>query len=222
MGKLVGWTLAAIGATLLVLTVSGPAQAGTVVPFQVYNNDEGADLTGTDWSLEVFDLGSGKGEFVISNDSTVACDIKTVFVEKGLDEIIGNLVYSAAHSSGGVDFGEAQNGSSPGGGLDPAWTGKMFLAKRDGGSDGIDKGEWAAFTFDFISGRTIDHLLAVLPNNGTNTGRIVVHVGSLNGTPDKSVWAVTVPVPPAAWMGLGLLASIGVLRQVRRRRAAGR
>ena len=223
----------AIGLGAVAVLMSGSAQAASVLHFRIFEPSAGVPTEFTDAivdiTLTVDDPGDpgGQGSFLFENEAESYVKVLSIFMEEGLDGIIDpiieNVAFDAANSSIGVSFSPVSpNMTAPPGGnnLLPVWDNDatFFEAKKDG-SASLDGDEHAAFTFDFVAGKTLADIDAVISdNNFDHNGRVAIHVGGFTGNPD-SFSAITVDVPPSpipviplpgtVWMGVALLAVMG-------------
>jgi hypothetical protein len=196
---------------------AGVASADSVFSLVVFENASGGDVSSLDLSVTVVDAGS----FLIRNESLIASGIKTIYFEEGIGDVIWRMTIG---SSVGVDFVEPNTNKAPPGGnnLTPEWkkANTFFTADETNAGNGINPGESLTIGFEFLTGKGMRDLLGIITNDGTNNGRIAVHVGSI-GADGFSVSAITggahAPLPGAAGMGLALFCALGVSGVIRRR-----
>jgi len=217
---------AALTALVLILATAGFVSAGTVVPFSVFENADGADVSGFDISVE-FDAG---GDFTFFNDSTDFNSLTRIFFEDGFEDLLDSSAVSLTKTTT-VEFESKTNGGDLPGGTNISWAGyfeKYLRITSSGAKDsygnpidfGVNPGESITISFDLITGTTESDIFDKLV---FGDGRIGIHVQRLtdaDGKGDLSVSAVTVPLPSGVWAGLGLLGGIGLIQIVRRRRRA--
>ena len=206
---------------ILIIAALGVAASGANaerVDIFVFENADGADVSGLDLWVDVIDRGS-HAEFVFHNDSTISSFVRSVYIEQTSfsESAMANARIGASQQDG-VKF---KNGGSP---PNPAgsikhfggkWQGNLFAAKAEkpgSGKDGVDAGEQFVVEFEF-DGMSFAELMAGFTSDQPEF-RIAQHVQGLPG--GSSVWTrnddtpqFIAPLPSAATMslvGVGLLA----------------
>lgn len=183
----------------------------------VFENADGADVSGLDLWVDVIDRGT-HADFVFHNDSTISSFVRSVYIE-GTDfaeDALDNGRVGPSQQDG-VSFVEGGSPPNPAGSIKHFggdWRGNLFASKASqsgSGKDGIDAGEQLVLQFDYdqVSFATlISGLTSEQPGF-----RIAQHVQGLPG--GYSVWTKNdtgervVPLPSAAMMslaGMGLIA----------------
>lgn len=199
----------------IVVGVAGSAALAERIDLFVYENSNGADVSGLDLWVDVVDRGS-YAEFTFHNDSSISSFVRSIYIEKtsfsnsSLED--GAIVEPQPV---GVKFINGGSPPNPAGSIrhfGGEWQGNLLAVKaRSGGSnkDGIDQGEYVGLRFDY-DGITFQDLLDALSGD-TPAFRIAQHV---QGLPyGYSVWTMNdggriVPLPSAsamAMVGMGLV-----------------
>lgn len=166
----------------------------------------------------------------LSNNSTMGV-VTSFYIESG--SALQGLGAATINNATGVSFSLGANPSVPKGGIQNidggAWAGNAFSMGANAPSphNGLNVGETMSVTFAILEngGFSLANLIAALDSNEI---RMAQHYqGWING---ESEWLVNgdstpndpnlvlVPLPPAAWAGLGTLCLMGGLRAARRGR----
>lgn len=183
----------------------------------VFENADGADVSGLNLWVDVIDRGT-HADFVFHNDSTIASFVRSVYIE-GTDfaeDALDNGRVGPTQQDG-VSFVEGGSPPNPAGSIKDFggnWQGNLFASKADNsgsGKDGIDQGEQLVLQFDYDE-MSFESLMSGLTSEQPGF-RIAQHVQGLPG--GSSVWTRNgtgervVPLPSAAMMslaGMGLVA----------------
>lgn len=185
------------------------------VDLVVFENADGADVSGLDLWVDVIDRGT-HADFVFHNDSTIASFVRSVYIEATSfsNDAFENGRIGATQQDG-VVFVPDGSPPNPAGSISNfggAWQGNLFSAKADksgSGKDGIDQGEQLVIQFDYDQ-VTFASLMSSL-NSDEPGFRIAQHVQGLPG--GYSVWTTTVPAPGS----VTAIALAGLLAARRRR-----
>ncbi|QKK07869.1 MAG: hypothetical protein HND58_06560 [Planctomycetota bacterium] len=188
------------------------------VDLVVFENADGADVSGLNLWVDVIDRGT-HADFVFHNDSTIASFVRSVYIESTdfSDDALENGRVGSTQRSG-VEFVEGGSPPNPAGSIQHFggnWQGNLFASEADksgSGKDGIDEGEQLVLQFDYDQ-MTFAALMSSLTAEQPGF-RIAQHVQGLPG--GYSVWTRNddtpenvIPLPSAAMMslaGLGLIA----------------
>lgn len=200
------------------LTAAVPAAwASQTFYFSIYENADGADLTGLSLWVKVTDQTSYADlEFgnssVNPNDEAVVTKImfeKTAFSSMYLGAF-GGIV--GGEEAPGVDF-SVGGFTGIGGDLWNHNTDTLWQVDADPPpvQKGIDPGEYLPLRVQYANGGTYNDLVAAL---GDGSFRIVMHIQAV-GSDSDSVWGVThvIPLPSAAGLGLAGLLLVGAHRR---------
>lgn len=222
----------------VVLVPAGWASAGPVYNFyKLPNTYVGQENIGSQLSVEVRSsaedptrIGANQVGFLFKNNVGVVSSITEVYFDDG--SLFG---ISAVHNSAGVflvqdSIGTTNPANLPGGPAMPVPFNTTQYYSADSGNGGPSRGINAAIensliVFNLKLGRTYQNVLDALVLGGTDGSdpealRIGLHVISI-GTGGQSagyVNVVPVPLPAAAWMGMGLLGCVGGVGYIRKRR----
>lgn len=202
------------------LFAASAATAGTVQFTSFVDNNSGNAQNINTQAV----LSSNLTQFTIALSNLSSGVITSFSIESGsaLFGSTGLIFSSFAYSHTGMSY-SSTGGVGPDtiqGGLD--WNGNFFLARPlpPPTHNGVNLNETLTMTFTHNGSFTLAGFQAAL-----NTGdiRLGLHYQSwinANGTGDFSEWLATpaiVPLPPAAWAGLGMLGLVAGVRTLRRR-----
>jgi hypothetical protein len=210
-------SMAAVGASVVFV----PAAAATTFSFSAYSISQGADASLINNTVTV-SATNGILSLSLFNNSSEG-RMTAFYLESGaaLSGVTGlngitNLVGSTSFTTGSASPPAPNN-------INPSWNGNFFVM------DVVSPGQVAnslgigeSMRLDFNYNGTFD-FNALIDAITSNEIRMVQRFQSLsiNGSGDNgSAWLVTtavVPLPPAAWAGLAILAGLGGLRTVKRR-----
>lgn len=199
--------------TLKMLCILGAA--ATVASAQrfdlfVYENDDGADMSGMDLYFELFDIG-GSVDFVFHNDSTGPMFVSAVYFEDSFSGLVNGLIQN---ESAGVDFEPGASPAMPpppGAGFGGVWLGNIFNADAEDPSEqfSINAGVGETLTIRFdLDGIGFSDVVDALGSDPRGL-RIATHIQGIGGNDGDSAWGVNVPAPATlvAFGGLAALAS---------------
>ncbi len=212
---------------LCAAAVSGASASTFVYDLSAYSNNSGntagidsrAALSATDTVLTISLTNN-------SSQGVVTC----FYLEMG--SALNGLGAATINNGAGTSFSPGANPANPKGGIQHtaggAWSGNFFSMSADSPSpqNGLNAGESMTITFAILEngGFTLANLIAALNSNEI---RMAQHyqawldgesewlVSDTPGTNTPNV--VLVPLPPAAWAGLGLLGIMGANRLAKRR-----
>lgn len=206
---------------MIVLAGVAPLAAAERIDLFVFENADNADVSGLDLWVDVVDQGA-YADFVFHNDSSVACFIRSIYVEStgfsGASLADGRI---ESPQPVGVNFEPgATPGNPPGSisGFGGPWGGNLFdvgAVKPGANKDGVDPGQTLVLQFDY-DGITYQQLIDALTGDEP-AFRIAQHVQGVGGV--SSIWAVNeggasvVPLPGAAAMTLAGLALVAGRRR---------
>ncbi len=184
------------------------------------------------FNARVSDVAGNPGQVVFRMTNNVAgiyCSITEIYFDSHGSSPLSTLL-SPVSNSAGTTFvgGGASPGNLPGGNaLANAFTATSAFS-ADSGNGGPVKGidsasDWVDMTFNLASGKTFADVVAALNASDLRLG---LHVKAIIGGPvdggdfsDSFVNTITaVPLPAAAWSGLGVLSGIVVLQWRRQHR----
>lgn len=202
-------------ACVAIATLAGLASAESV-DFVVYSDNApaltGLNVTGT--------LSASASTFTVTlaNNSTSGY-IANFYIELG--DAVSSLGNATILNTTGVSFSEGGTPTNPGGGLDSPWAGNFFSMKANNPkpqNNAVNPGESISVTFEHDGSFSLSALMDAL---AADEIRMVQHYRGF-GANDDSLWLKTnlavVPLPPAAWAGLGLLGGIAGVRTAAKRR----
>lgn len=197
---------------LVVAAIAASPAAADVIGFDIFANDDGADTSFLDLTLDVVDGGSFI-EFVFINNSTDASFISDVYFEHtAASSSLINPLQDV--KSGVIDFSStAEPGSPPGAisGLGGDWNGNHYAraAVNPQPTWGINPNESLGIQFD-LNGASYQDIVDALYDQ--NSFRIVIKIQGIAGDGDGSTWGVT-PTP-----GTATVLALAGLTMTRRRR----
>lgn len=113
-----------------------------------------------------------------------------------------------------------QNASIPGG--TPAWSGSFFGMTSIDAEHGLDAGETLTVTFSHDGNFSLPDLVAAIENDEVDLIKRYHNSGAIDATTGwlGSSNIAIVPLPPAAWAGLGTLGAVAGVRAFKRRSRA--
>lgn len=212
---------AIVAASLL----AGQAAASTYTyNLNAYSNNSGN--TGGINSVANLSVTGNTFSITLTNNSSQGF-ITAFYLENGA--ALAGLGSATIHNVAGVSFASGATPPNPGGiqNAGGKWNGNFFSMDADSPSPthGINPGESLSVSFAIVPNGGFS-LLALV--NALNSGQIRMaqhYQGWLNGS---SEWLVNgpgteqpplivVPLPPAAWAGLGLLGVMGIKHAAKRR-----
>jgi opacity protein-like surface antigen len=199
-------------AAIVVAAAAAHASAATV-DFSAYTNNSG-NTAGIATSAT---LSADASTFSLTLTNTSALGfIGSFYIEAG-DALSGVDAGSVdIGNGGGVNFKLANgNWNGPGG---TAWGSSFLEIKKHGGaSNGIQSGESLTLTFDHDGSFDLGSLIDAI---NAEEIRFAIHYQAWTGGKSEKLLndrIVVVPLPPAAWAGLGTIALIAGARGARRR-----
>lgn len=158
---------------------------------------------------------AGLGEATINNGSGV------LFTQRGP---AGNSQAAANTSAGGsanpnsAAFGSADGTAAlVGNGLGSGWAGSFF-SMTGRGDFGQSTGEFVSVTFAHDGSFSLDNLLQSLANDDLRFVQLYNGFGDQGDRGYLTSSLVVVPLPPAAWAGLGMLGVVAGARAVKKHR----
>lgn len=202
-----------ICATILVSAAAACASAGTV-NFSAYTNNSG-NTAG------------------IANSATLAADASTFSITIANNSalgFIGSFYIESGAALAGVDAGSVNigngtgvdfklvngNWNGPGG---TSWSSSFLeITKNGAASNGIDSGESLTLTFDHDGSFSLSNFIDAVNDQSI---RFAIHYQAWTAGQSEKLLSTTVavvPLPPAAWAGLGTLCLMGGFRAARRGR----
>jgi hypothetical protein len=196
---------------LIAVVVPQTGFASTITTFTfdaiTLNNEVDVAIGESQIFLDVVDLGGTEVELLLRNTGPDNASITDVYIEDSLG-LLGDL--TSITSSDGVDF---SLGASPGnlpGGEDYSFTATETLTTSSNPPtqpSGVNPDEWLSLVFTVSDGITYDDLIAALL---TADLRIGVHVQGFDSEGSESFInsPSPVPLPPAAWAFLPVLAGL--------------
>lgn len=183
------------------------------------NNATNAAAGETQLRCDVTSLGANQVRFQFYMVGTTPMSITDVYFDDGT--LLG---IASVSGSAGVSFSQgAAPPEMPGANtMSPAFvTTAGFSADSDPPAqpNGVNPGEYVNVDFNLIGGQTFVDTINALALGGAAGGlRIGLHVQGFGGGGSESFSNSTVvPLPPAAWAGMGSLAGVMGLFYIRRR-----
>lgn len=206
-------------------TVSAQSAASTV-NFSAYTNNSGdvARIVTT----AAFSETASTFTITLSNNSTAGV-ITEFYFETG--DAIQGLGSATIQNGSGTSFSPGARPKDPKGGIHNtvggAWSGNFFSMGANSPSphNGVGIGESISIVFNRTAGFSLTDLIDAI---NAQEIRFAQHYQEWGEGGDDSEWLVStgfsnnlivVPLPPAAWAGLGTLAMISGVRAARRRSA---
>ncbi len=211
--------MSAVAASAAVLFGMNVYGAPVDVSFVNISNNGNAGLS-NQLKLTVSDVAgdSTKVDFLFKNLVGISSSIKEVYFDAGS---IGSVFSGGAiHSQGGANFawGSGSPGNLPGGNsLTPAFETTINLL-ADSGSGGPTTGlnqaaDWLTVRLTLAGGKTFNDVVNGLLANpsaahSVRVGLHVISIGSTGGSDSYVSNLTVIPLPPAAWTGLGCLVAV--------------
>jgi hypothetical protein len=202
-------------ALALIAAASGVASAATF-DFTAYTNNSG-NTAGISTSAS---LASTASTFSITVQNASSMGFIGAFYMETHASLAGVDAGSVVLNEGpGVDF-KVANGAwnGPGG---ASWgTSFIEVTKNGSASNGINAGEYLTLTFDHDGSFDLDDLIAAI--NADEISFALHYQAWIGGESEKLLnnTVSVVPLPPAAWAGLGMMATLAGIRGYRRARRA--
>lgn len=212
------------------LLLAGQASAATYeFNLSAYTNNSG-NTAGIN-SVATLSATADTFSITLTNNSSLGV-ISAFYLESGA--ALAGLGSATIHNAPGVGFSAGSSPPNPGGGIQHtpggSWSGNFFSMDADPAPpfNGINPGESLTVTFSILPSGGFS-LLALVDALNSHQVRMAQHYIAWTG--GKSEWLVNgsskeqpplvvVPLPPAAWAGLGLLGVMGTARAARRRARA--
>ena len=182
--------------------------------FSAYTNNSG-DTSGIDTSATV-SADSSSFSVLIENNSALGF-IGSFYIENG-SALAGVDAGSVAIGNGaGVKFKLANGRWNGPGGTDWASDSFLEITKHGGAANGINSGESLLLTFSHDGSFDLNAFVNAVNDEEI---RFAIHYQAwVGGESEKllNTTVVVIPLPPAAWAGLGTLCLIAGVRTARRR-----
>jgi hypothetical protein len=182
------------------------------------NQSQRGQVTG--FYMEMGDAVRSLGQVSIANGDGVN------FIQPGASprDTLGSGVANAGTTgfgsvgTGAIALGMSSVGPGAGVGSLPNWAGTFFAMTRQAQGSGQDAGESLSVTFTHDGSFSLAGLIRAMAENEI---RMYQRYGDFTDSADAG-WlgsnvAVVVPLPAAAWAGLGLLGALGASRVAKRR-----
>jgi len=204
---------------LAAAAVATSALHAETVDFVVYS-DNAASAAGIQTSAQ---LSATASAFTLTlSNSTSTGYISNFYLENG--SATAGLGSATIQNTAGVSFSAGGSPPTPGGGIHTtaggAWGGNFFSMSVNSprpNQNAISGGESLTVVFANNGTFSLSDFVLALQNNDI---RLVQHYRAF-GPDGESAWLssnfAVVPLPPAAWAGLGLLGVMGAVRTLRRR-----
>lgn len=205
-------------ASVAVAALAGLAHAETV-NFVVYSDNAGS-VPGIVTTAE---LSATATTFTISlSNASTSGYIANFYIEMG--SALSGLGAATINNTPGISFGQGGSPNNPGGGIQTttggSWSGNFFSMSANTPqpqNNAINVGESLSVTFAHDGSFSLAALLDAI---AADEIRMVQHYRGY-GANGESAWLTSdlavVPLPPAAWAGLGLLGCIAGVRASKRR-----
>lgn len=208
-------------AAVALAALAGLASADTI-DFVVYSDNAGS-VPGIHTSAELTATAS-TFTITLSNNSTSGY-ISNFYIEMG--SALSTLGAATINNTPGISFSQGGSPGSPGGGIQNTtggdWAGNFFSMHTNTPqpqNNAINVGESLSVTFAHDGSFSLSDLIAAIQSHDI---RLVQHYRAY-GDDGESAWLqsnlAVVPLPPAAFAGLGVLGVMGGLRAARRRARA--
>lgn len=205
-----------VPALAFLVAVGGVASAGTF-SFQAYTNNSGS--SGNIVTSATLSADATSFTILLQNGSSQGA-ITDFYLETGA--ALSALTGPSISNGPGVAFSPNAEPPTPhnihttAGG---AWSGNFFSMDSDSPiiDHGVAPGEWVSVTFSHDGSFSLAALETAINNNDI---RLVQHYQSWEGgTSEWLTTATVVPLPPAAWAGLGTIACLVGVRGWKKRRS---
>lgn len=207
-------------AAIVAAACAAHASASTV-NFSAYSNNSG-NTAGIDVSAS---LSATANTFTVTlSNQSIQGTMTSFYLESGAG--VAGLGAATIQNGPGVSFAPGANPSVPKGDIQNlaggSWSGNFFSMGRTGGvQDGMDPGETVTVVFAHDGTFSLNSLLSAIANDEI---RLAMHYQRWGTNGNASEWLigglndplVVIPLPPAAWAGLGTLGLIAGVRAARR------
>lgn len=200
------------------LVAASAATAGTVQFFPYTNNSGTSNLIDTSVTISAT---ASTVTFTLNNNTT-AGRVDIFYIESGaalagVDASSFVITNTPAVPDGQVSFGPGGAPPFPGG--IPNWTKPNFFSMSattpQSAANGLSLGDVVSVTFNHDGTFSLAALMASISDGSI---RMAQHYLGWGPGGEGSEWLVTiVPLPPAAWAGLGMLGLVAGVRTLRRR-----
>lgn len=196
--------------TVTTLSILAASASGGIAPFQIFENNDGVNTAGINFSVTSVDGGSYI-DFVLENNSNDGVATRVLIENMGASSGLGSLTILS--TGVGDHWANDANNSTPPGSLSnfgASWGGTLAGLTADPSpvNNGIDIGESLTVRFD-LGQTTFQAVNAALE---AGEFRFVTHIQSIGAS---SVWGVTTVVPAPAGFAAFAVASLAATRRRR-------